>query len=138
MDETAPLLSTEAAPVPVAIVAPAPIPVVVTGGSPVSDKPGVQQQATDPSKAATTTFQEDLSAARHGNINLMWEGTQKNVTLLVTVVVLGVSTYLVVAGPTELQIAAFTLLSSTFSLVVGTYFQRTNHTKSSSTLEASR
>jgi len=119
-------------PVPVSIAGPVPIPVVVESGMlPPRGTPPVQSQATDPSARATTTFQQDLTSAGQRHINVMWEGTQKNIALLVTAFTLAVCAYCVVypGVPTELRLLAFTLMSNVFFSVIVTYFQRTNHTK---------
>lgn len=62
-------------------------------------------------------------------INFIWEVTQAIVALGVTGTTLGVCYSLVSKG--QGSEGAFLLLSNVFFLVVGTYFQRTNHTKSS-------
>jgi len=79
----------------------------------------------------TTTVQQDLTFAGQRHINVMWEGTQKNIALLVTAFTLAVCAYCVVypGVPTELRLLAFTLMSNVFFSVIVTYFQRTNHTK---------
>jgi len=116
------------APVPVVVVDPrGPVPGV--GGRPGTIHEPVQQQASDPSLPATTTFQQDVTARGQRHINVMWERTQQVIAITVTVVTLGVCAWLIGRGPTELKLLAFTLLSNVFFLVVGTYFQRTNHTK---------
>ena len=133
---------TELGPVPVAIVAPDPIPVVLADGD---DPRGlgrtpsrqnargeqVQRQATDPSKPANTTFQQDLTSAGQRTINVMWEGTQKYIALGVVGVSLVVLAYLIVAPgvPTELRLVALSTLSNVLFAVTSVYFTRTNHTK---------
>ena len=108
-------------PVPVSIVTPNPIPVTLD-------------------RMLTTSAEQDRNSAGHRNenslrtagqrhINVMWERTQQFIAVMVTVVVLAVSSYLAVLGSTDLRIAAVSLLSGAFSLIVGTYFQRTNHVK---------
>lgn len=76
---------------------------------------------------AVTTIAED--GRIHRRINMMWETTQAIVAIAVTLTTLGTCAYLVVKG--DGAMGAFLLLSNVFFLVVGTYFQRTNHTKSS-------
>jgi hypothetical protein len=99
----------------------------------VSIRPGarVQQQATDPSVPAKTTFEQDLSTAGQRHINVMWEGTQKNIALAVTIVALGVTAFLIIhpGVATDLKLMAFTTLSNVFFAVTSVYFTRTNHTK---------
>lgn len=60
-------------------------------------------------------------------INLRWETTQATIAIAVTLTTLAVCAYLVIKG--EGASGAFLILSNVFFLVVGTYFQRTNHTK---------
>jgi len=76
-----------------------------------------------------TTHQQDLTSAGQRHINVMWERTQQIIAVSVTSITLIVCSYLVVNGPPETSVPAFMLLSNVFFLVVGTYFQRTNHTK---------
>lgn len=82
-----------------------------------------------PSVAPTTTVQQDLVVAGQRHINVMWERTQQTIALEVSTIVLLVCAYLVAFGDPTTRLLAFTLLSNGFFLVVGTYFQRTNHTK---------
>jgi len=62
-------------------------------------------------------------------INFLWESTQAIVAVSVTITTLSVCATLIIRGGSE--VGAFLLLSNVFFLIVGTYFQRTNHTKSS-------
>lgn len=62
-------------------------------------------------------------------INAKWEATQQIIAVSVTIVTLLVCGYLVMYGKENIAVPAFLLLSNVFFLVVGTYFQRTNHTK---------
>lgn len=95
----------------------------------VETTPGIQAQAIDPSAPATTTFQQDLTTAGQRHINVMWERTQQVIAISVTAITLSVCGLLVFRGPEAVAVPAFLLLSNVFFLVVGTYFQRTNHTK---------
>lgn len=88
---------------------------------------GVQAQSTDPSVPAKTTFQEDLKTAGQRRINIIWEGTQAIIALLVTATTLYVSSSLSLRGEGT---AAFLLISNAFFLVIGFYFGRTNHQRS--------
>ena len=109
-------------PVPVSVVNGAPIPVAIVNGEATN---GPVQAPLPP----TTTAQQDLTTAGQRHINVMWEGTQKNIALMVTAVTLLVCAWLVYRGDSASAVPAFMLLSNVFFLVVGTYFQRTNHTK---------
>lgn len=60
-------------------------------------------------------------------VNLIWEMTQAVVAIAVTLTTLAISGYMAIQ-PSRSE-GAFLLLSNVFFLVVGTYFQRTNHTK---------
>lgn len=85
----------------------------------------------DRSMPATTTQQEDMVSAGQRAINVMWEGTQKNIALSVTFVALLVCAVLIIypATPEPLRLMAFTTLSNVFFAVTSVYFTRTNHTK---------
>lgn len=78
---------------------------------------------------ATTTHQEDLVTAGQRHINAIWERTQQIIAIGVSGVTLLVCAYLATKGEAGVAVPAFMLLSNVFFLVVGTYFQRTNHTK---------
>ena len=131
----------EVVPTPVAVVN-APVDVEVVGLSPAIEKKLVdgtapkgptglrlQNQASDPSVPATTTFQQDLTKAGQRHINVIWERTQQAIAITVTLVVSFCCVFLIWRGEDATEVPAFLLLSNVFFLVVGTYFQRTNHTK---------
>lgn len=84
-----------------------------------------------PPMPATTTQQEDIVSAGQRAINVMWEGTQKNIALCVTYVALFVCAVLITypKTPEPLRLMAFTTLSNVFFAVTSVYFTRTNHTK---------
>lgn len=76
-----------------------------------------------------TTTQQDLTALGQRNINLKWESTQQVIAVAVTIDVLMICTFVIFKGDPLLQQAAFLFVTNLAFLVVGTYFQRTNHTK---------
>jgi len=79
---------------------------------------------------ATTTFQDDLVTAGQRHINVMWERTQQIIAVFVSVAVTLVCSTLVLRGGDDtLRMAAFMFLTNVSLLILGTYFQRTNHTK---------
>jgi hypothetical protein len=84
----------------------------------------------DPTLASTTTSEEDRKTAGQRQINRVWEYTQATIAVAVTLTTLWVCAALAMTG--RGNEGAFLLLSNVFFLVVGTYFQRTNHTKGSS------
>lgn len=67
----------------------------------------------------STTAAQDLITLGQRRINMIWEGTQSLIAILVTVAVIGC----VWIGKTS------ELLAGAFGMIVGMYFQRTNHTK---------
>jgi len=71
---------------------------------------------------ATTTSEQDRAALGHRRINMVWEITQAFIAISVVVANLLAAFYLS---------AANTVLSNAFFLVIGFYFGRTNHTRSS-------
>lgn len=77
-----------------------------------------------------------LTTAGHRRINLIWEVTQAMVAGSVTIATLIVCAWTIIYGKSP--DGAFQLLSNVFFLVVGTYFQRTNHTKSSDAADTHR
>jgi hypothetical protein len=107
--------------VPVEIVAPDPIPVEVIHPV-VPTRHGVQQQETDPSVRAKTTFQEDLTTAGQRQINLIWERTQSAIALAVVMITMIAS---IVGMMRNLVIP--NLVAVAFGTVIGFYFSRTNH-----------
>jgi hypothetical protein len=124
-------------PVPVAIVAPDPIPVVLAQEPRPTGREHIQRQSSDPSVPARTTFQQDLTTAGQRVINLKWESTQQIIAVAVSLFTLSVCAWVVVAGNSELSQSAFIFLTNIAFLVVGTYFQRTNHTKTGGVAENS-
>lgn len=68
---------------------------------------------------ATTTAAEDLRTQGQRRVNLIWETTQAVIAVLVTAAMV----CLAWTGKTS------ELLASAFGMIVGMYFQRTNHTK---------
>ncbi len=85
---------------------------------------------TDPQQPlpATTTAQEDITTAGQRRVNLIWEYTQAVIAVLVTITaltVVGLCAFLPVGG--SVAIAALVFVTNAFSLVIGAYFQRTNH-----------
>lgn len=95
---------------------------VNTAGAPA--KPPAQ-----PSLPPKTTAEEDITTAGQRHINVMWESTQRVIAISVCTSTLILCGYLLVKGEVTERVPAFMLLSNVFFLVVGTYFQRTNHTK---------
>lgn len=81
----------------------------------------------DKNIAPTTTAAQDLETGGQRHINRIWEYTQAAVAVMVTVATLGIAGTLAVSG--KEGSAAFLLLSNVFFMVMGMYFQRTNHTK---------
>ncbi|MEY2500576.1 MAG: hypothetical protein QOI07_910 [Verrucomicrobiota bacterium] len=75
----------------------------------------------------TTTSEENLRTAGQRQINRVWEYTQAAVAVAVTFTTLFVAGSMAIRG--DGNNGAFLLLSNVFFLVIGTYFQRTNHTK---------
>jgi hypothetical protein len=81
-------------------------------------------QVGDKNIAPTTTAAEDATKYGQRRINLIWEVTQACVAIGVTFTTLFVAGSMAIKGNDH---GAFLLLSNVFFLVVGTYFQRTNH-----------
>jgi hypothetical protein len=84
-----------------------------------------QDQLTDPSLSATTTYQQDLVSAGQRRINLIWEYTQSIVTILVVVTNMVVAASNAIARGTVAEHPA--ILSSSLFLILGFYYSRTNH-----------
>jgi len=98
-----------------------------SGGS-APDKPNVMiLPGGQPIAAPTTTEEEDRATVGQRRINLLWETTQSIVAVTVTTATLYVAARLALKDNGDT--AAFLLLSNVFFLVLGTYFNRTNHVK---------
>lgn len=95
----------------------------------VPAEPAKPAQVGDLNIAPNTTAAEDLVKAGQRHINRVWEYTQAGVALMVTGGTLFVAGKLALADNADT--AAFLLLSNVFFMVMGMYFQRTNHTKQS-------
>lgn len=80
----------------------------------------------DPPIAATTTAQEDLTTAGQRKVNLIWEYTQSFVTVIVVTANMIVAVYNGVSRGVILGEHP-AILSSALFLILGAYFQRTNH-----------
>ena len=87
----------------------------------------VQDQVTNPSRPAETTFQQDLVTAGQRRINVIWEFTQAFIACSVVLanMIVGVYDGLTVSGAERHEFPV--ILSSSLFLVVGFYFSRTNH-----------
>lgn len=105
-----------------------PVPVEVVGPT-APASPGIQQQKTDPSVPATTTFQQDLMHAGQRRVNFTWEVTQATIAVLVSMIVSSLCAYIVIEGEASLRAAAFLFLTNIMTAITTTYFVRTNHTK---------
>lgn len=89
--------------------------------------------------APTTTATEDLTKASQRAINMIWEDTQMKIALAAVYAALFIAAAIVIMGmlpwanPAQIALAvtAFVLLSNLATLVIGFYFGRTNHTRSS-------
>ena len=75
--------------------------------------------------APKTTTQEDLTTAGQRRINLIWEYTQAVIAIIVVAATMVSGCYVVFAHSTD-QIP--NIIAAAFGIVVGSYFQRTNHT----------
>ena len=74
----------------------------------------------------TTTEEENKHALSQREVNKIWEYTQAVIAILVTTASLIVCVALVIRGESK---EALILISGAFFLIIGSYFQRTNHTK---------
>lgn len=63
-------------------------------------------------------------------INRIWELTQASIAFAISTATVTVS-FILIVGPNtvEVKLAALQLLSSAFFVILGSYFNRTNHTK---------
>lgn len=101
---------------PATVIAPA-----VVGPPPEPPKVG------DSHIAPKTTAEEDRITHGQRAINAKWETTQQVIAIVTTMVVLGVTSYMVIRG--DASDAPFLLLSNMLVLVLTFYFQRTNHSR---------
>lgn len=121
-------MAEEVKPTPVEVISPVPIPVkVVDPGATVTAPPEVKQ----PSQ---TTFEQDRLTASQRRVNLIWEGTQAVIALIVVCTVMYVAATLALRNhePTDVAakaaaITAFLLLSNVVFLILGFYYGRVNH-----------
>jgi len=74
---------------------------------------------------ATTTAQQDLTTAGQRKVNLIWEYTQAVIALTLVGAAVACGVHIAFSGKPEQQIP--TILSTLAAMVVGSYFQRTNH-----------
>lgn len=71
-----------------------------------------------------TTEQEDITTAGQRRVNLIWEFTQAFIAIFSTLAVMSLGGFLAIKGRIE-DFPPFLALS--YGLVIGCYFQRTNH-----------
>jgi hypothetical protein len=92
--------------------------------------PDEKPVAVEQKMPSVTTAEEDRTTAGQRRINLVWEATQAiiavsvSVTACVIVIIRAVN-----PSAVPLDNGPFVLLASAFSFIIGTYFTRTNHTK---------
>lgn len=93
----------------------------------------LQDQVADPSRPATTTFQQDATLAGQRNVNIIWETTQAKVALYVilgSMIIDGLAVLLSMMLKTDFtaaQALALGFVNSLASGVISFYFSRTNH-----------
>lgn len=87
----------------------------------------LDESGAHPSLGPTTTGEQDRHSLAQRNINLIWEGTQAVIAVVVTVATLYVAAQLALRDSGET--AAFLLLSNAFFLIIGFYFSRSNHVR---------
>ena len=88
----------------------------------MAEHPIAQSQGSDPSRPATTTFQEDLTTAGQRRVNLIWEYTQASIAVVVVLFTMVAGIAAMIYG---LDIPS--IISVAFGMVTGFYFSRTNH-----------
>lgn len=116
-------------PTPVAIVS------VPEGIAAAVAHPTIQQQTSDPSVPARTTFQEDLTFAGQRTVNLMWETTQGDISKYVILGAMAINGSVLILSMvlskdlTAAQALALGFVNSLATGVVSFYFSRTNHTQ---------
>lgn len=74
---------------------------------------------TEQSLTPNTTTQQDLTFAGQRKINIIWEGTQAAIAVIVTLALVY----------TSIQQTNASELKNAFFLIVGFYFSRTNHSQ---------
>lgn len=85
---------------------------------------GIAEKMPQPSRAPTTTEQEDITTASQRKVNLIWEYTQAFIAIVVIISNMIAGIFYALTGKTE-NIPA--ILSSSLFLIIGFYFSRTNH-----------
>ena len=90
----------------------------------------VSATAENPPAQATTTTEQDRHSASQREVNMIWERTQRQLSLAVVYSSMLVGVLVVIAnvrgwGGGNIQIP--TIFSVAFGTVIGFYFGRTNH-----------
>lgn len=75
---------------------------------------------------ARTTHQEDLTHAGQRKVNLIWEGTQAVIAVVIVMSNVAAALAIVFGSKSESEFPL--VLSSSMFLIIGFYFSRTNHT----------
>jgi hypothetical protein len=93
----------------------------------------VQDQEKDPSRPATTTFQQDETLSGQRTINVVWETTQARIaerTIIGALVVDAIAILATIVTGHEMTAAVMASLGFVNALATGVtsfYFSRTNH-----------
>lgn len=109
-------------------VVPAPTERTVTGVEVVL--PVVPAPDNDPPAQATTTSEEQRHTQSQRDVNLIWEKTQRQLSLIVVAAAMINGTWVTVANAFHIsgaEIQTPTIFSLGFGMVCGFYFGRTNH-----------
>ena len=80
-----------------------------------------------------TTSEEDRKTAGQRRINVIWEVTQATIAVMVSIGTLYVVGMLVLREGSGSASTALLLLSNAFFMIITSYFQRTNHTRTGGT-----
>lgn len=92
--------------------------------------PVISAEPDNPPARATTTVEENLHTASQRTVNMMWERTQRQLSLFVVIasmidgLVITISNIMGWGGG-QLQVP--TIFSLGFGMIIGFYFGRTNH-----------
>lgn len=90
-------------------------------------QPTTNEQHRLPGDATASQVQTANTTAGQRKVNLIWEYTQAFIAIVITLAIVASSVAATLTGKGEQSIP--NILCAGFGLVIGTYFQRTNHEK---------
>ena len=105
------------------------VPVIEAPVKVIAPTPESPVYASEKALAPTTTAEQQLMTAGQRRVNERWESTQQWIAIILSLAVAVIAIMLVISRDMAQIAIAIGLISTSWTLVVNSYFTRTNHTK---------